>query len=305
MPEPQPGQVRIRVEATTVTAGDCEMRALKLAWYIALPMRIYTGWWRLKRIQILGQELAGTIDKLGDGVTRFKPGDAVFAATGLRLGGNAEYVVIPEAPHEGMLALRPAGLTAEEAGAVPFAAFEAIHFLKKAAIQPGEKMLIIGAGGSIGTYAVQIAKSMGAEVTAVDRASKHEMLLKTGADHVVDASEASYGERGSYDVLLDVVGKWTFGRGFRALRRGGRYTSANPKFTLLFRALWARLVTGKRVIVGTAKHTPEALAEINALIEEGKLKPVIGRRFKLEEIVAAHRYAESSEKVGNVVVKVG
>jgi NADPH:quinone reductase-like Zn-dependent oxidoreductase len=305
LPEPKPGEVRIRVEATSVTAGDFEMRALRLPWYLAVPIRLYAGLFRPKRVRVLGQELAGTVDKVGDRVTRFKPGDKVFAATGMRLGGQAQYIVMREAPPDGMLALRPPSLAAEEAACLPFAAFEARHLLEKAAIVPGEKLLVVGAGGSIGTFAIQIAKARGAEVTAVDRAAKHEMLRSIGADHVVDAAAASYGKRGSFDVAIDVVGRGTFGRGLRALRRGGRYVSGNPRFTLLYRALWARLVSGKRILVGTARHRPEALAEIEGLVAGDRLKPVIGRSFALSDIVAAHRYAESGDKIGNVVVKCG
>lgn len=321
-PEPKAGEVRIRIEATTVTAGDTEMRAMKFPWYLKIPMWIFAGLGRPKRITILGQELAGTIDKIGDGVTRFKPGDKVFAAPAMpRLGGQAEYVVLPEAPRDGMLALRPSSLSPEEAACVPFAAFEALHFLNKAAIRPGEKLLMVGAAGSIGTYGIQIAKAMGANVTAVDRPAKHTMLREIGADHVIDATAASYDRRrqarataaaanddgagAGFDVVFDVVGRGTFGRGIRALRRGGRYVSANPSISMLFRGLWVRLVAGKRVVFGTAGHPPEAIAEITDLIESGKVKPVIGKTFSLADIVSAHRYAESGDKIGNVVVRCG
>jgi NADPH:quinone reductase-like Zn-dependent oxidoreductase len=321
-PEPKPGEVRIRVEATTVTSGDCEMCALRFPWYFALPMRIFVGWRHPKRVKSLGQELAGTIDAVGEGVTKFKAGDKVFAATGMKLGGQAEYAILPESPEDGMLAPRPASLTAEEAAAVPFAAFEARHFLAKAAIRPGEKILIIGAGGSIGTYGVQIAKASGAEVTAVERPAKHAMLKEIGADHVLDADAESYGPRrrrgaataiaanddradAGFDVAFDVVGPRTFSRAVGALRRGGRYVSANPSFTMMMRGLWVRLIAGKRVIFGTAKHTPEALSEIGELIETQRLKPIIGRTFALDDIAAAYRYAGSGEKTGNVVVRLG
>jgi NADPH:quinone reductase-like Zn-dependent oxidoreductase len=192
-------------------------------------------------------------------------------------------------------------LSAEDAAAVPFAAFEAHYFIAKAKIQPGEKLLTVGAGGSIGTYAVQIAKALGAEVTVVDRPSKHAMLREIGADHVLRHTATDWG-KGDFDVVFDVVGKRTFGRGLRALHRGGRYVSANPKFTLLFRALFARIVSGKRVMVGTAGHGEAAITAITALIESGKVKPVIGKRFTLDQIVEEHRYAESGEKNGNAVI---
>ena len=250
----------------------------------------------------LGQEYAGSIDKIGESVTNFKIGDKVFAAGEMpRLGGHAEYVVTPAAPTGGMLALRPGNLSASEAAAIPFAAFEAYYLLKRTRVQSGDRVLIVGAGGSIGTYAVQIAKAWGAEVTTIDRETKHTMLREIGADKIIDARDKNW-RRAAFDVVLDVVGKHTFSRGLRALHRGGRYVSANPRFALLFRALWARISSGKRVMVGTADHSVETIASVTDLIESGEVKPVIGRSFTLDEIVEAHRYAESGEKVGNIVV---
>ncbi len=320
-PEPKRGEVRIRVEATTVTTGDCEMRALHFAWYFALALRLFVGWRRPKRVRTLGQELAGTVDAVGEGVTKFRPGDKVFAATGMRLGGQAEYAILPETPGDGMLAPRPASLSAEEAAAVPFAAFEAWHFLAKAALRPGERILIIGAGGSIGTYAVQMAKAAGAVVTAVDKPAKHAMLKEIGADFVLDAANSRYRPRrkrgaataiaanddtseAGFDVAFDLVGLPTFWPAIRALRRGGRYVSANPSLRMMLAGSLTRLFSGKRVIVGQARHTPEAIGEIGELIETRKVKPVIGRTFALDDIVEAHRYAGSSEKIGNVVIRV-
>ncbi len=303
LPEPKAGEVRIKVEASTVTAGDTEMRTLKFPWYLRLPIRLYIGWRKPKRLTILGQEYAGIIDKLGDGVTKFKVGDKVFASGVMpRLGGHAEYAVAPAIVEDGLLERRPEVLTAEEAAAVPFAAFEAYYFLNKAKLRAGERILIVGAGGSIGSYAVQIAKAWGASVTAVDRVPKHAKLREIGADEVLDPT-ADWG-RAAYDIALDVVGVRTYHRTIRAVRRGGRYVSSNPRFMLLFRALWARFASGKRVIVGTANHRPEAITAVNALIESGAIRPVIGRTFTLDEIVEAHRYAGSSEKIGNVVIRV-
>lgn len=325
-PEPKAGELRIRVEASTVTAGDVELRAMKLPFLFRVAFRIYLGILKPRRKVILGQELAGTVDAVGEGVSKFAVGDKVMARTGISLGGNAEFICLPESSTMSMVAARPASLSAEEAAAIPFAAFEAHYFMRKANVRPGERVLVVGAGGSIGTYAVQIARAMGAEVTAVDGVAKHRMLRELGAE-TVEPSAARYDPRATrarsagsatapaanddaaaasgFDVVFDVVGRRTFGRGYRALRRGGRFVSANPRFNLLFRALWARLAGGKRTIVGSAESTPAALAEIETLIASGKLKPVIGRSFALDDIVEAHRYAESGEKIGNVVVRSG
>jgi NADPH:quinone reductase-like Zn-dependent oxidoreductase len=201
-PTPKETQVRIKIHATTVTAGDCEMRRLKLPFGLGLPVRFYAGLRRPKRLTILGQELAGEVESVGAGVTRFRVGDPVFAGTGFEMGAYAEYVCMDEDPKDGALALKPANMSYEEAAAVPTGGLEALHFLGKAEIRSGERVLINGAGGSIGTFGVQLAKSYGAHVTAVDAGIKLEMLRAIGADETSDYTRGAFTGRGeSYDVI--------------------------------------------------------------------------------------------------------
>ena len=224
-PAPKGDEVRVRVHAATVTAGDCEIRRFKMPALLWLPARIGFGF-RGPRKKILGQELAGEIESVGEDVTLFKKGDQVFALTGFRLGAYAEYDCLPE---KGLMATKPANMTYEEAAAVPLGGLHASHFLRRADIQKGQKVLINGAGGSIGTLAVQLAKSFGAEVTAVDSAGKLDMLRSIGADHVVDYSSEDFTKGGKiYDVIFDIVGKSSFSGCLRSLRKGGFYLLGNP-----------------------------------------------------------------------------
>jgi 2-desacetyl-2-hydroxyethyl bacteriochlorophyllide A dehydrogenase len=299
-PTPKEDEVLVRVCATTVTAGDCEMRRLKIPILFRLPMRIYNGLRKPKKITIIGQELAGEIESVGKDVKLFKKGDQVFAATGFGFGAYAEYKCLPE---DGVVAIKPANMTYEEAAAVPTGGLEALHFLSKGNIQSGQKVLIIGAGGSIGSFAVQLATYFGAEVTGVDSTRKLDMLRSIGADQVIDYTQEDFTKSGeTYDVIFDVVGKSSFSGSIRSLKQNGRYLLANPGLSQMVRGLWTTMRSSKKVIFGAASQKTEDLIFLKELIEAGKIKSVIDRRYPLEQTAEAHRYVETGQKKGNVVI---
>jgi NADPH:quinone reductase-like Zn-dependent oxidoreductase len=307
-PAPKDNEVLIRIQATSVTAGDCEMRSLKLPLFLSLPMRMYVGLRKPTRIQIIGQELAGEIETVGRDVSLFKAGDQVFGATGFGYGTYCEYICLPESSDgtEGTLAIKPANMSYEEAAAVPVGGLEALHFLRKGNIREGEKVLINGAGGSIGTIGIQLARFYGAEVTAVDSAEKLDMLRSIGAEHVIDYRREDFTRSGmTYDVIFDVIGKSPFSRSIRSLKPNGRYLLANPKLSQMVRGPRISSRSGKKVIAGAAGRKAEDLIFLKELIEAGKIKVVIDRRYPLEEIAEAHRYVETGRKKGNVIITVG
>ena len=301
-PVPHKHDVLIRIQATTVTAGECQLRGLKVPLAFRLPLRLYMGRMRPRPV-ILGQELAGEITVVGAGVTRFRVGEAVVAWTGLRLGTDAEYICLPA---KGVLALKPPSLTYEEAAALPVGGLDALHLLRRANIQPGETVLISGAGGTIGTFAVQIARSMGAEVTAVDSGDKLAMLRGLGASRVIDYTRADFTRSGAtYDVIFDVIGKTPFGRCVRMLTPQGRYLIANPGLSYQLQVRWTRLGAGQRVLFWASRSASEYQADfqrLTELIEAGQVRTVIDRCYPLEQLAEAHRYVETGRKQGHVVI---
>jgi NADPH:quinone reductase-like Zn-dependent oxidoreductase len=298
-PSPKANEVLIKVYATTVTAGDCEARAFKFPPLLWLPLRLVFGLTKPRK-RILGQEVAGEVEAVGHAVTRFQPGDQLFAATLLRFGGYAQYVCLPESYP---MARKPANMSYAEAATVPTGGLNGLHFIQCAQVQPGESVLLNGAGGSIGTYALQIAKSIGAEVTCVDSATKVEMLRALGADHVIDYTRADFTQQGTrYDVIIDIVGKSSFADCVRALKPRGRYVLGNPTLAGMIRGQWTTLTTDKRVLFELANYRPADVAYLIELIDAGKLKAVIDRTYPLAQIVAAHTYVETGRKAGNVVI---
>ena len=301
-PTPKDNEVLIKIFATTVTAGDCELRSFKFPFFLWIPLRIYLGF-RKPRKAMLGQDLAGEIEAVGKDVKRFKKGDQVFAMTGLGLGAYAQYICLPEEFEDGMVAVKPVNMTYEEAAPVLTWGLTALHFLRKANIQTGQKVLINGAAGSIGTYAVQLAKYFGAEVTGVESTNKLDMLRSLGADHVIDYTKEDFTQNGvTYDVIFDVVGKSSFSRSKRSLKSTGFYLLANPGLSHIVRGLWMSMTSSKKAVFPATSEQTEDLVVLKELIEAGTIKTVIDRRYPLEQMVEAHRYVDTGQKAGNVII---
>lgn len=300
-PVPKSGEILIKVHASTVTAGDCEMRSFIFPAVLWLSLRLFFGL-RKPRLKVLGQEFAGVIESEATGQTVFKRGDCVFGATELKLGAYAEYLCLPSSY---AITQMPDGLSFEEAATIPTGGMNALFFLRQARIQAGQKVLIIGAGGSIGTMAVQLAKNSGAEVTAIDSREKLDMMLSIGADHVIDYRQEDFTENGeSYDVIFDVAGKNAVAKTISSLEQRGIYLQGNPSPAELFRRILP-VKKGQRTIVsGAANYKVEDLLHLKKLLAEGKIKPVIDQIFPLEQLSEAHRYVEMGSKKGNVVITI-
>lgn len=274
-PSPQKNEVLIKIHATTVSAGDWRLR--KADPFLA---RIFNGLFKPKRVQILGFELAGVVEEVGEKVTTLKKGDPVFASCGLRFGGYAEYTCLPE---NELIALKPSNISFEAAAAVPIGGLTALRLLKQAGIKAGDQVLIYGASGSVGTFAVQIARAFGAEVTAVCGTSNVDMVYQLGANRVIDYKKDDFTVTDRrFNIILDAVGKTSKAASKHLLKPGGTYVS----------------------VTGSPKTAPDDLIVLKELIEAGKLVPVIDRTYTLEQIREAHTYVESFRKKGNVVIKI-
>jgi len=299
-PVPKDNEILVKVFASTVTSSDCRMRSFTYApWFNPFALLIYGI--RKPRNKIPGDELAGEIEALGTEVTIFKQGDQVFGMSSkLGFGGaNAEYTCLPE---NKMVAPKPENMSYEEAAATPWGGITSLHFLKKGGIQPGEKVLIYGASGSVGTSAVQIAKYMGAEVTGVCSTPNLELVKSLGADEVIDYTKEDFRRNGqSYDAIFDTVIKTSFAHCKNSLKQNGRYITVDWP---LFPALWTSIRGGKKIIFGIPPTGSEDLKTLKKIIEAGEVKATIDRRYPLEQIAEAHGYVDKGHKKGNVVITV-
>jgi NADPH:quinone reductase-like Zn-dependent oxidoreductase len=308
-PTPKDNEILIRVHATSVNFGDLIARNFKdisphefnMPFLIWLLAKLSFGL-NQPKITILGNEFAGEVESVGKAVTRFKPGDQVFGHLGESMGAYAEYCCIPE---NGTVALKPVKMTYEEAAVVPYGAIMALNLLRKVNIQPGQKVLVNGASGGIGSAAVQIAKHFGAKVTGVCGAPRVEFVKSLGADRVIDYTKEDFTQNSeTYDLIFDILGKGSFVRCKNSLAPNGVMLYASFKAKHLFQMLWTSPIRGRKVICAIAPGNTVDLISVKELIEAGGIKAIIDRHYPLEHTAEAHRYVEEGLKKGSVVITV-
>ena len=299
-PSPKDNEVLIKIYATTVTSADWRARSLIIPYGFGLISRLVFGVIRPRK-PILGTELAGEIESVGKDVKRFKKGDQVFGSSGS--GAHAEYIALPE---DGGITTKPSNMTYEEAAAVPFGAISSLIYLRDfGKIQSGQKILINGASGGLGTFAVQLAKYYGAEVTGVCSSTNLELVKSLGADKVIDYTKEDFAKGSeTYDTIFDTVGKITFSHCKSSLKKNGRFLLAVATVPQFLQMLWTWLIGGKKVVAGVAIESKEDLIFLKELIEAGKIKSTIDRRYPLEQTADAHRLVDTGHKKGSVVITV-
>lgn len=300
-PVPKADEVLIKVRATTVTAADVRVRSFTVPPAFWVPARIMLGIRKPKR-KILGAELAGEVEAVGESVKHVKEGDQIFTTALPYFGGYAEYTCLPARVS---MAAKPANTTYEEAAAIPIGAKTALHYLEKAKIRPGHHVLVYGASGSVGTYAVQLAKYFGAKVTGVCSAVNLEWVRSLGADIVIDYTAKDWDQQlESYDIIFLAIDKCPFSICNKALAKDGVYLNVTRplKSPVMW---WTGLTTKKRIIMGEDfTGSIEDMLYLKALVEAGHLEPVIDRRYTLDQVVEAHRYVDKGHKKGNVVITI-
>jgi NADPH:quinone reductase-like Zn-dependent oxidoreductase len=308
-PKPKDNEILIHIHAASVNVGDLWARNFKaispnkftMPLPLWIPSRLYFGLTK-PRINILGNEFAGVVESTGKDVKRFRKGDPVFGYRGQNMGANAEYLCMSEA---GLIAAKPANMTFEQAAVASYGALTALNLLRKVNIQSGQKVLINGASGGIGSAAIQLTKYYGAEVTAVCGTPRLDFVKSLGADRVVDYTKEDFTRNGeTYDLIFDILGKNSFSRCRNSLKPNGRILYASFKMKQLFEMLWTSRTGDKKVICALSGEKPEDLIFIKELIEAGKIKSIIDRCYPLEEAAEAHRYVESGQKRGSVVITV-
>jgi NADPH:quinone reductase-like Zn-dependent oxidoreductase len=298
-PIPKENELLVKVKATTVTVADIRSRSFTVPPVFWLPARITLGFRQPKK-KILGMELAGEVEAVGTSVKRFKAGDQVFAASLAGFGAYAEYKCLPE---DGPISLKPTNISYEEAAAIPIGARTALYFLRKAAIQSGQSVLVYGASGSVGSYAIQLAKYFGANVTGVCSTANVEWVKSLGADKVIDYTVKDFSDMDEkYDLIFEAVNKSSFSACMKSLKKDGTYINITEPLPNV-QMLWTQLTSNKKLLFSrNSPETPDALYFLKELVETEKLKVVIDRTYPFEEMVEAHRYVEKGHKKGNVVI---
>jgi NADPH:quinone reductase-like Zn-dependent oxidoreductase len=302
-PVPKDNEVLIQIHATTVTTTDCNARNFTFVPKSFMFFARLVFGFKKPKINILGIDLAGEIEAAGKDVKLFKKGDQVFGSPGTKFGGHAEYSCVSE---NGALAIKPAAISWEEAASISLAGNTALFFIRDLAkIQAGQKILIHGASGAIGTYAVQLAKYYGAEVTGVCSATNADMVKSLGADKVIDYTKDDFSKSDErYDFVFDVVGKTTFSQCKGILKPKGIYLENMMEVKDFLKVLWTSIVGGKKIKGGVSTERAENLKLFIELIESGKLKPVIDKIFPLEKTAEAFQYVEQGHKKGNVIITI-
>jgi 2-desacetyl-2-hydroxyethyl bacteriochlorophyllide A dehydrogenase len=295
-PVPGDNEILIKIHATSVSSGDARMRRAD-----PFIIRLIFGFKRPRK-PVLGVVVAGEIEAMGKNVSKFSLGDQVFGSSGMNFGAHAEYVSVPE---DAVLALKPDNMTYEEAAAIPFGATASMHFLRIASIQPGQKVLIYGASGALGTLAVQLAKNSGAELTAVCSEANAELMKSLGADHVIDYTKEDFTANGmKYDVIFDTTGKSPVRKALKSLNDKGYLLLASAGVCTMIGGSIRSMFSSKNIVSGVIKETVEDMNFFKQEIELGKLKAVIDRSYPLEQIADAHRYVDGGHKKGNVVIRI-
>lgn len=303
-PVPKNNEILVKVFATTVSAADCRIRSFTVPLSYWLPARLTLGFTKPRKA-ILGMDFAGEVEAVGKDVKNFKNGDSVFGLTGVRFGGYAQYLCLSEEWKDVAVACKPDNLSFEQSAAVPFGGLTALYFFREAKIKEGQKVLVNGASGSVGTYSVQLAKYYGAKVTAVCSTGKLELVKSLGADKVIDYTKEDFTKRSEiYDVIFDVSGKASFSGCIKSLSKTGTLLHAVAAPAVSIRMKWASITSGRKMVGGGPDPNAWDLMFLRDLIASGKIKPVIDRGYPLEQIVEAHRYVDTGYKKGNVVITV-
>lgn len=296
VPQAKENELLIKIHATSATSGDARIRRAD-----PFIVRLIFGFNKPKN-SILGVVIAGEVIAIGKAVTKFKVGDKIFGSTGMKFGSYAEFTTIPE---DGTLAMIPQQLSYEEAAAIPFGALAALHFLKKADLQAGQKVLIYGASGAVGSAAIQIAKSFGVEVTAVCSGRNFDLVKSLGADKVIDYTKEDFSKKDTkYDVVMEAVGKSSITHSLNALLAKGKLLLVSASFSKMIYAFFASKLSTKEVIMGVDEENAAAMKFLSELIKNDQLKPVIDRSYPLEKVVEAHQYVDGGRKKGNVILAI-
>lgn len=295
-PMPKNNEILVKIKATAVNSGDLRLRKAD-----PFAVRFIFGFTKPK-INILGSVFSGEIESVGEDVKHFKVGDAVFGHTDMSFGAYAEYKCLPE---NASIALKPANITHTEAAAIPFGGVTALHFIKKATIKPGQRVLVVGASGAVGSAAVQLAKSFGAHVTGVCSTTNVALVQSIGADKVIDYTKEDFTQNGeTYDVIFDAVKAISVSRSLKSLNKNGIMILSAAEMPEMLQGLWISMTSNKKVMTGVIGHTAADINFLKGLIESEKLKPVMDRIYSLKQIAEAHAYVEKGHKKGNVALEV-